>query len=336
MAGIRMASPWKDPRTGMLYLRVRVPPDLQSIAVGRKVSLSVAGGNHIVTIGKTLVKLSLRTRDPIEAKARFIVALAALQDFWGVLRRGPERLTHKQRIALAGAVRQYVLGVYDDDPGAPDMWRGVIHVNERVAAGPVMVAAGEEASQGHLSEVRYGKALDVVLTGQTIILHPDDRAPLIAAVAGAMQDAAQVNLRKAEGDYSPDAGAARYPALQVPHRGTSGSAANGRWTFARAIDDNVKRRGMGRDAVPLRPATVAKLRRVTTAFVAFRGNDDLTTLTTREVNAWIVKMQEAGDVTNKTINDRVGSLKMIVGYAIALTSKEILGGVNPVSGALDV
>jgi hypothetical protein len=205
----------------MLYLRVRVPPDLLSIAVGRKVSLPVAGVNHIVTVGNALVKLSLRTRDPAEAKARFIAAQAALQDFWGVLRRGPEGLTHKQRIALAGAVRQHVLRVYDDDPGAPDMWRGVIQVNERLAAGPIMVAGGVEASPDQLAEMRYGKALDVVLTGQTIILHPGDRAPLIAAVSGAMQDAAHVNLRKAEGDYSPDAGATRYPALQVPHKGTT-------------------------------------------------------------------------------------------------------------------
>lgn len=46
-----MARPWKHPKTGVYWLRKRVPDDLR------------AG------IGKREEKLTLKTRDPAEAKA---------------------------------------------------------------------------------------------------------------------------------------------------------------------------------------------------------------------------------------------------------------------------
>ena len=41
MGCFRMASPWADRRTGMLYLYVKVAADLQKIASGRRVDLLV-------------------------------------------------------------------------------------------------------------------------------------------------------------------------------------------------------------------------------------------------------------------------------------------------------
>jgi len=204
MAGIRMASPWKDKRTGMLYLRVRVPPDMLPLAPGRKVALPVGQDSRTITVGKNFVKLSLATREPDEAKARFIAAQAALQSFWDALRQGPQPLTHKQRVALAGEVRRHVLGVYDDDPGDPAIWQDVQRVSAYIMTGTGLLPgrqAADVATPAEMAEYRYGKALDGLLAERLMILASDGRPALIEAVARAMEEAAEVNLRRAEGDY---------------------------------------------------------------------------------------------------------------------------------------
>ncbi len=172
MTGIRMASPWKEPSTGMLYLRVRVPADLAKTGPGRKVALPVGDSVSTITVGKTFVKVSLSTREPTEGKARFIAAQAALGAFWDNLRRGPQPLTHKQRLAIAGAVRARVLATFDDDPGSPAVWRSVLRVNAHIKDGLGFVRgqAGEEATPAEMAEYRYGKALDMILTERGIIL----------------------------------------------------------------------------------------------------------------------------------------------------------------------
>jgi hypothetical protein len=48
---LRMAAPWKDPKTGVLYLHHRTPKDLVSRLKGRKVSLLIGGGLQEIAIG---------------------------------------------------------------------------------------------------------------------------------------------------------------------------------------------------------------------------------------------------------------------------------------------
>ena len=57
-----MARPFKHPKTGVYWLRLRVPPDIKS------------------SKGKNEVKRSLGTKDPDIAKARFPDALKAVQE----------------------------------------------------------------------------------------------------------------------------------------------------------------------------------------------------------------------------------------------------------------
>ncbi|ANY82977.1 hypothetical protein BB934_32690 (plasmid) [Microvirga ossetica] len=89
---LKMASPWKDPKSGVFYLRVRVPTDLRAKVKGQTIGLPI--GDKIVQAkaGET-VKASLRTRDPREAKVRFSTALTALNDYWEAVRKGSQRLS---------------------------------------------------------------------------------------------------------------------------------------------------------------------------------------------------------------------------------------------------
>ncbi|WP_342211316.1 DUF6538 domain-containing protein [Microvirga pakistanensis] len=76
---LKMASPWKDPKTGVFYIRVRVPTDLTTMVKGQTFNIPV-GDETVQAKAGEAVKASLRTRDPREAKTRFATALAALHD----------------------------------------------------------------------------------------------------------------------------------------------------------------------------------------------------------------------------------------------------------------
>jgi hypothetical protein len=73
-----MASPWRDATSGAFYLRVRVPADLRSVVRGQTISVPVGTDIVEAKVGE-MVKVSLCTRDPQQAKARFTSALAALK-----------------------------------------------------------------------------------------------------------------------------------------------------------------------------------------------------------------------------------------------------------------
>jgi len=73
------------------YLRVHVPTDVAPKVRGKSVSVPVDGTPRAVRIDG-LVKVSLRTKDAKEAKARFAVAYAALEEFWETVRKGPKPL----------------------------------------------------------------------------------------------------------------------------------------------------------------------------------------------------------------------------------------------------
>ncbi len=75
---LSMSRPIKHHKTGIFWLRKRVPKELVPI------------------IGKAEVSRSLETRDPTEAKRRHIQALAELEDQWTNLRAGPKTLSERE------------------------------------------------------------------------------------------------------------------------------------------------------------------------------------------------------------------------------------------------
>jgi uncharacterized protein (DUF2336 family) len=72
---LAMARPWKHPKTGIFWLRKRIPDDLRAL------------------LGKREEKQSLGTREPNEAKRIHAQALAELGERWANLRSGPRALS---------------------------------------------------------------------------------------------------------------------------------------------------------------------------------------------------------------------------------------------------
>jgi hypothetical protein len=120
---LRMTSPIRRDGSSVHYLRKRVPADLTDKAVGLRLHVPVGDETAEVQVGRTgTIKVSLRTHDPREAKARQAKALVYLDDMWRSLREGEKRLTNRQVVALAGEWYRAAKLRWEDDPGRATIW----------------------------------------------------------------------------------------------------------------------------------------------------------------------------------------------------------------------
>src|SRR5512136_1827402 len=95
---LAMTRPWKHPKTGIYWLRKRVPDDLRAL------------------VGKREEKRTLGTHDPHEAKKRHLEALAELEVRWSNLRRGPRRLSELEAHEYAKPVHDWWLRANRENP----------------------------------------------------------------------------------------------------------------------------------------------------------------------------------------------------------------------------
>ena len=101
---LAMSRPWRDPKTGICYLRRRIPEDLAA------------------QLGRTVHKASLGTKDPAEAKRRHVKALADLEAQWANVRAGTRSLTERDAHALAFEIYGDWLNRYRENPSLQLLW----------------------------------------------------------------------------------------------------------------------------------------------------------------------------------------------------------------------
>jgi hypothetical protein len=88
-----MASPFRHPKTGIYWLRKRVPKDL------------------VPVLGKAEVSRSLETRDPGEAKKRLLTVLSDLCAALELLEAWDEAPARKQELIHAALVHLFMRDV---------------------------------------------------------------------------------------------------------------------------------------------------------------------------------------------------------------------------------
>ena len=233
------------------HLKVRVPRDLAKVVRGSHVALPVGDAVKTVKIGEQVV-VSLRTRDGREAKVRFAGAYAALQTHWHLVRQAPKPLTHRQVVALAGEAYRGMVGNADaHDP--PDFAAaGRAHAEaiaawateetedgETLPALPADVAllfAEMQLPYGpqlmtwrHGGDLRteffsmsyrqaledlFGREADAVCAKHEV--KPDDatRLSVLQEIGRASIYGTDRLKQFAEGDFSPDPHATRYPTFE--------------------------------------------------------------------------------------------------------------------------
>lgn len=197
---LRMARPVRRTNSSVLYFRQRIPRDLLTRVRGTTLLLPVGSETVRLNVGPKAedVKLSLRTRDPTEAKQLQSQVLAHLGRVWQGLRDGPKRLTRKEIVALAGEHYRDVIQSLEAEPGEPAIWDHVLRLQD-------------QAVQAGKIEQWTGPAVDELLAQHGLTVDDYSRDELVKEIHRTFTQIARVLRRHADGDYRADPDAVRFP-----------------------------------------------------------------------------------------------------------------------------
>lgn len=225
--------------------RIRTPTKIVDQLRGKRVLLSIGSADHrpcvkTVTIG-TDIAFSLETDDKAIAEARQANALDHFRRLFELTEADPIHLSHKDLVALSGETYRLYQEIHSNEPGEPNAW--MYHkalsraaLEGRIANAPPAVLVPNEANtaielfgSGDLTaaindlpvdqhdaiEDRFGLLGDWVLIRHRINLDAGDRRRFLRLVGMASLDAGWQLRRNAEGNYSPDPQAKRFPSIET-------------------------------------------------------------------------------------------------------------------------
>lgn len=201
---LRMTRPQKRPDSSFHYYRKRVPSDLRAM------------------VGKSEIKISLGTRDPVEAKIAHARIAAEVEVRWAQLRRGVISVSQKQAVAMAGEIYRELIASHEENPGEPRDWRGRLAVDwaflrpEKVKVVAMGAKPGESEKLFDKMRVnRHGRIVRDYLDRHGYRVDDESLLRIKRAAGEAMLQGREQLLRNAEGDYRPDPDAGRFPELKL-------------------------------------------------------------------------------------------------------------------------
>lgn len=311
---LQMPRPYRHPKTGVYWYRQRVPAHLRTLAKGKQVVVRVDGVPSTYKVGDEL-KVSLRTKDPLEAKRKAMDVQAEFDRIWQSFTEQPISLTLRQAVALAGEFYHTLRQVLEDDPGETAKWaeryRQLDALEARKQAsprGPLMIGAPS-------LEARLGSWVDGALAEHHLVIDAESRQKVLEQFDKAARDLALLLERRGKGDFSKDTTGERFPPFEPPATPAAPESIQ-RITFDDLIEAEAERRSRGRDSKPLAPNSIRKFKFITSQLAEFRGEggDNVLSLSRSELEAWRDAMLEAGEVGNRTIADRIATVKTVVNW----------------------
>lgn len=325
---LSMPRPSKQKDTGVYWYRQRVPQALAEVAKGKPAVITIADQVSHLTIGAAL-KVSLRTKDPALAKARALDAQEQFNQVWASLGDAPVRLTNKQLVALSGEVYR-AFALLEDNPGKAEMWAAVRAENaDLLTATPATHPLTLSKKPLDVVDLRFGPFVDATLAKYSLVVDIQSRTELLKHTARALQEAAELLERRADGDYGPDANAQRFPLVEVQP-----PAKRKLVQKTTVIDDPSTLTGLlshKQKTQTKKEATFTTYRGYLKHFTAFVGHEIAAHITKDDVRRWRDSLIERGLAT-KTINDQyLASLKSTLNHGI----KDFNLAVNVAAGIRD-
>lgn len=277
---LRMARPYRHPKTGIFWFRKAVPVSLRE------------------RIGKREILQSLATRDSDTAKE----LAAPLDAEWNArfksLQTGVTVLTQRQIVALAGRVYKAWMADMSDEPGPATIWERLgILAEERAKAGKPLNWFGPE--------------IDAELLREGLTIDETTRARLKTEADKAFLQSTRQLKRNAQGDYRPDPEDARFPEWVPPsppeQAAATASVAPIMELFAGYLRE-LRASGKGNE-------TERRWTPVLRAFIAFLEHDDASRVTKEDVIRW--KDERLGTRAPKTVRDtEIAALRAIFAWAV--------------------
>lgn len=222
---LRMSRPYLN---GSIYwLRKKVPDDLRPLLKKRE------------------EKMSLRTRDPAEAKIVFAKALAEIEERWGRLRQGVRSLSHKECVAMAGEIYRRMVAEQEENP-SNRLFDLLLDQHAHGMAKVVNLGSHKEATAKMIErildrrKIQISERIDRFLLNEGYRIDEPSRAMLQKHAEQAILKARSKTFKMSQGDYSPDPAAESFPAYAPPRKVAASSAASKEPTLTTAIAGWVK------------------------------------------------------------------------------------------------
>lgn len=313
---LKMPSPTRRANTSVIQFRQRIPEDVLEKARGYLLAIPLGDGFIIKRVSPKAVEVtcSLKTRDPVEAKARAAKATDYLSSVWNALRAEPVRLTNKEAVGLSGELYEN-WSILEDDPGPVALWEEINKVNESALAGefglgPLMI--GDKAKRMAALEGRFGGFVDVLLAHHALNIDEQSRALLTVCVAEAMVQVSDRLARHAKGDYRPDPLADRFP--PVPER--IGKKAKETTKATESFESLIDARWQEAKAAGGSAKTLAGWRVTFKHLATFLGHTEAARVTRADVLAFKDHRLATG-ISPKTVRDNdLAALKSVFGWAV--------------------
>jgi integrase len=276
---LQMARPFKHPRSGVYYFRQRTPTDLRP------------------KLGNKIVSRSLHTKDPAIAKVRNAEEVRKQALIWDAHRKQPEPLSSPQIVALSGIVYRDLMALRESEPGEPEIWSETLNLLDRISADPETLNSW------------YSTTVDNLLLERGIVTDNYSRSRLITEAHKALRQASEQQLRRAEGDYSPDPKANRFPsvagtATPTPHETTTIRGLFKLWERDHLADGKSAR-------------TVGDFRQKIESLVTFVGHDSAEDVTPENISDWCEKLRHDQNLSPKTVSQKyLATAKLVFGIAV--------------------
>lgn len=302
---LRMASPWQHPDSGIFYFRQRVPDKVQEF-VGRKIE-----------------KISLRTRDPNEAKAEFVRVAAIVHERWRNLSAGVRSLTEREAAYIAGRIYSDMVERHQDNPSqTPGGFAALLFGQIATKSKKVQAFHSPDEFARSITEkviarqsAEHESMTRSWLLANGFIIDTRSMEMLKNAVGRAIVQAREQLHRMSDGDYRRDPEADRFPDIPlIGPKQASVVQEQGYVTFDEIIEAEAARRAAGKGSRPFPEKSVTKYKRIARAFADFRDSDNAATVTVEEVEAWGDELAEEGDLENRTIVDRLVNIGTIINW----------------------
>jgi integrase len=327
MAFIRMARPMRRDGSNARYFRERIPRDVLEQVRGLALNIPIADRTVRVRVSPkaTLIKVSLRTSDDREAKARHAVVSTYLANVYRFHRAKAARsLTHEECVALAGEFyRGWAANGLTDE-----MMRKLGGPREAHAAWSSVLANWTKDADTGKAELKLAPLLDRFLMDRGDRIDEFSIQAVLAEAVSAMKDAFAQQEKRSGGDYSPDVKASRFPELRVG--ATIPANANGSQLTATALFDRWQ---LHADQKTVTPSTLASYSAVFARLRAFltglHGAEPAAAdLTRDDIRAYIdMRSEGEGGVKPKTINAvDLGAINAVFNWAV---DQDLLTAGNP-------
>lgn len=279
----------------------RVPTAVLEVARGKRVAIELPPENAdgdpiriIVTLGDAL-RISLRTEEKSLREVRHAAVMQQLERAYQALLNGPRSLTNKERIALSGVLYRDLAAGFEEEPISAEWWKIVSDIAHHALTAPTLTI-DTFPNEGRLRQLqRYvGPFMEPILLREGAVADDQSRLVLLQAFATALIDAAKKLKRNAEGDYTTDPAANRFPECEGIKPAAPTSPSSTSLTFDSLLDRWEKES-------PKAPSSLVAFRQHVDAFKGHLKHNDVKRVTRGDVIAWKDVLLEKG-LSAKTIN----------------------------------